>query len=384
MEPSLPERRKKPFANIYFFPVAAFYAALILPWSVAGQFGWVWAPPGLASPLGHAHEMLFGFALAVVAGYVLGPRSRPQMLTLIGVWLAARLASLGDPASWIAALFNIAFMALLAWRVAPTYLRTAKKWRNKSVAVILLGLALTVLLFHGSYPLGHARLLYPLLLEAVLLLSALMFFMGGRILAPAMAGHLRQQKRHLKDRVQPRIEGGVLILLALALMAILLPFTLTTTVSGLLLLACALLTLLRTLRWRIWHCLNRADMLAMLLGYFWLIAGWALVGAALITQRPLTPALHAITIGALGTLTLTVMARTRMHRCLKNPNALPVFYVTSLGIALAALLRITTHDPRILMAAAGFWSLAYLCLLVLLCYLAIHERRISPVQRQTR
>src|SRR5690606_6858964 len=108
-------------------------------WSVLGQLGLAWAPPGLQQGLGHAHEMLFGFALAVVAGYVLGPREKPALLSLIALWLGARFTFLLWPASWPAALFNTAFILLLVYQVAPTYLRTAKKWRNKSIAFILLG-----------------------------------------------------------------------------------------------------------------------------------------------------------------------------------------------------------------------------------------------------
>lgn len=376
--------KRTPFANVYWFPVAAFYAALILPWSVLGQLGWVWAPPGLQHGLGHAHEMLFGFALAVVAGYVLGPRKKPELLTLIGLWLGARLTFLLWPASVAAALFNAAFIVTLVYQVAPTYLRTAKKWRNKSIAFILLGLMLTVLLFHGFFLTQHPHLIYPVLLEAVLLLSALMFFMDGRMLAPAMAGHLQSQSRLLKDRVQPRIEGSMLILLALVLVANVIPLTSARVVTALLLFACATLTLVRTLRWRIWHCLDRADLLALLLGYFWLMAGWTLVGLALLFNWPLTPVLHAITVGALGTLTLSVMARARMHRVLKDPNAKPWFYATTLLIAAAALLRMSADSLAMLVVAAACWSLAYVCLLALLLYIAWCEKKgvMADVRRQ--
>src|SRR5690606_357933 len=56
-------------AHNWFFPAAALYAAIVLPLSLQimlTQPGWL---PGLATGLGHGHEMLFGFALAVIAGY---------------------------------------------------------------------------------------------------------------------------------------------------------------------------------------------------------------------------------------------------------------------------------------------------------------------------
>lgn len=372
-------RKKPPFANVYWFPLAAAYAALILPWSVAGQFGWLPVPAGLRTAWGHGHEMLFGFALAVVAGYVLGPLQKRRIWLFVAVWGLARAGFLIWPGSWVAALFNVAFVLALLWQIVPVFLKTAKKWRNRSVAFIIIGLALAVSAFHWQVQTNPGQLGRLLFLDAILLLSALMFFMGGRLLAPAIAGHLKQQGRTLKDKVQPRLEGAVLLLLALALLSNLpvLPWT-SRVVAGSLV-ACALLTLVRMLRWRIWHCLDRADLLALLLGYSWLIAGWLLVGWSLIArQSALTLTFHAITVGALGTLTLTVMARTRMHRVLKDPNAIPAFYLLVLLITVAALLRLSLpwfSFRQALLLAMGCWSLAYAGLLILLLVLGRRARQ---------
>lgn len=366
---------RPPFANVYWFPLAAFYGALILPWSVAGQFGWWWAPPGLMSGLGHAHEMLFGFALAVVAGYVLGPRPKKTLAIMIAIWFTARITALLWPMSVMAALFNTAFIMHIVYLVAPTYLRTAKKWRNKSVPFILSGLMLSVVMFHAFLLSKLPGLSYPVLLEAVLLLSALMYFMGGRMIAPAMAGHLQQKGIRLVDRVQPRIEGGVLILLALALLLQPVPFFWARITTGLLLLACAALGIVRTLRWRIWYCWNRADLVALLLGYSWLMVGWLLVGLALCFGWRLTPMLHAITVGALGTLTLSVMLRSRMHRCLKDPNEIPWFYAVVPLISVAALLRIFESGLASYSWASAAWGVAFACLFLMMLYLAWYEKK---------
>ncbi|HBB21594.1 MAG TPA: NnrS family protein, partial [Pseudomonas sp.] len=87
-----PRQPRLPFANAWFFPVAALYAAFILPISVFALLGLIPTPPGLSTPSGHAHEMLFGFALAVVAGYLLGPQPLRLILSLLGCWALARLS----------------------------------------------------------------------------------------------------------------------------------------------------------------------------------------------------------------------------------------------------------------------------------------------------
>lgn len=367
-----------PFANLIWFPLAALYSALILPWSVAGQSGWLPAPPGLLSGWGHGHEMLFGFALAVVAGYLLGPQPKRHTLLLGAVWLAARITFLGWPQSVVAGLLNAAFVGALAWEVVPVFLKTAKKWRNKSVAVIVIGLVSSVVAFHAALLDGlHFVFARNMLLEAILLLTALMFFMGGRILAPAIAGHMQSKKLRLDARVQPNIEAAVLLLIAAALCINLLPYAGKDPVLGLLLAASAVLTLIRMLRWQPWQCRERLDLLLLLVGYGWLVAGWLLIGWSLLGRAmALSVALHAITVGALGTLSVSVMLRTRMIRALKGPNVQPLVYALVIPVSVAALLRLFVTGLSVdwaLMLAAGIWSAAFLGLFCVLLWLGWKE-----------
>ncbi|MEJ6655217.1 MAG: NnrS family protein, partial [Pseudomonas sp.] len=67
-------KRQQPSAKrpafLLFFPLAALLAAGVVPlsvWAVLAGSGW---PPGLLSS-GHGHELIFGFALALIAGYTL-------------------------------------------------------------------------------------------------------------------------------------------------------------------------------------------------------------------------------------------------------------------------------------------------------------------------
>lgn len=358
---------RQPFANAWFFPAAALYAALVLPWSVLGLLGLLPAPPGLATPYGHAHELLFGFALAVVAGYLLGPQPRRLTLILLASWAVARLGWLFWPGGWLALLGAALFAGVLAWKVVPRFVGAAKKWRNQSVAplVILLGLASVL----GSADLAPGP---ALLSGTVLTLATLLFFMGGRILAPALAGHAQRRGWNLTARVQPRLEGLGLALLGLALFALLCALPAT---AGALLLTAGLVTGVRLLRWLPWRHLRRADLAVLLLGYAWLAFGLLLAGLALLVDAlPLNVALHGITVGALGTLTLAVMARTRLIYRLRDPNAHPWIHPVAGLVSLAALARIlpallgADARPWLLVSAAG-WALAFLSLAALLWHL---------------
>lgn len=361
-----PRTPRQPFANAWFFPAATLYAALVLPWSLAGLLGLLPVPPGLATPYGHAHELLFGFALAVVAGYLLGPQPPRLTLLLLAAWALARLGWLFWPGGWLASLGAALFTAGLVWKVVPRFVGAAKKWRNQSVAPLVVALGLASVL-------GSLGPLLPIGLRVaqgfLLALATLLFFMGGRVIAPALAGHAQSRGWNLRARVQPRLEGAGLILLGLALIALLMA---QARLAGLLLLAAGLVSGLRWLRWLPWRHVRRADLAVLLLGYAWLVIGLLLFGAALLfAALPLTVALHGITVGALGTLTLAVMARTRLLYRFRDANARPWIHPAAGLLTLAALARILPFllegNPQPwLLAAAGCWSLAYLMLFVLL------------------
>ncbi|QJD60191.1 NnrS family protein [Pseudomonas sp. gcc21] len=364
------KRAKQPLASLVFFPAATAYGALILPWSVLAQLGLLAAPPGLVSSIGHAHEMLFGFAIAVVAGYVLGPQPRRWLAATFSLWLFARIAFLGWPASYLSALANILFVAVLAYKAVPRF-AGAKKWRNKTLAPILLGLCVAGAVFQGLTLAANARAVHGLFFEAILLLSALMFFMSGRMLAPAIATHLLKQNYELRARLQPQLEGYVLLLLASALIANLLSGEAAQLIAGIALFAAAGFALVRLLRWPVWRCRDRPDLVALASGYAWLVFGWLLIGSALLFQAlPLSTALHGISVGALGSLTLTVMARSQAQRTQKNANAAPAIYLAAGLISLAAIARILAGTllpvAGMHLLAAASWSVAFLSLLIFL------------------
>jgi len=105
----------------WFFPLAAMHAALLVPLSLLSLYH----PGGvalLASPAAHGRELMFGFALAVIAGHLLGPLSRRWFFVLVGIWLVARLGGLlrGSALAWSLA-WGLAAWRLLHWsrRMAP-------------------------------------------------------------------------------------------------------------------------------------------------------------------------------------------------------------------------------------------------------------------------
>lgn len=379
------DKSARPAKNIHafwlFFPAAAILAALAVPLSIHGVLSGTGWPPGLLGA-GHAHELIFGFALALIAGYTLGPQPRRILAILFILWLLARITWLLAPDSWPAQLLSPAFALLLARYVVPRF-NAAKKWRNKIAGPLILVLCLMVPGFWLTGLAGPENLApdqTQLLQSAVLGLLLLMTFMGGRIIAPAVAGTLEKKGVPLEARVQPRIEGALIVLLILAMglgMG-----SATERLAGAMLLPAAVLIIVRILRWRLWHCPERPDLLVFAAGYLWLAAGAAVTGTHLLAGIPAIPALHLITVGALGTLSASVMLQLAWQRASRCPP--PGWQPISLSalIGLSAIFRYLAGptpfaSPGWLWLSAGLWSAAYLgvALQLLMLYRPAHNRR---------
>lgn len=348
---------KKIQAYRLFFPAASLHAAIAIPLSVCAlTFGNVW-------PVGHAYEMLFGFALAVVAGYTLGPMAKNPLLILFVLWLSARL-TIVTPFNVPAYLLNILFAIGLAVHIVPKFL-VAKKWRNRMISPLFLCIcAIPILHMIAAYTIVPLEQ-HILLLQSVLLFSLLMVFMGGRIIAPAAAGESERQGLILENRVQPRFEATLIILLFTAALALFSPKG--HLLAGLSCIAAGIVTVTRLYRWRLWRCRKRPDLIGLGLGYGWLALGLVLYGGAIFLNAYITTALHVITIGALGTLSTGVMMRIHTRHTTRHAPHGWIVLTTATLIAMATLSRGTADlimDKSILLlwAAATGWSCAYLLL----------------------
>jgi uncharacterized protein involved in response to NO len=189
-----------------------------------------------------------------------------------------------------------------------------------------------------------------------------MTFMGGRIIAPAVAGTLEKRGIPLEARVQPHIEGALLVVLPIAMTLML--FSATEQLAGLLLVSASTLVVIRIARWKLWHCSNRPDLLVLALGYLWLAIGAAFAGARLLTGHPVLPALHLIVVGALGTLSGSVMLRLAWQRARRTFP--PAWQVIAIAILVAAatisryLAGATPYSqPLLLWFSAGCWTLTF-------------------------
>lgn len=372
----------------WLFPLAAVHAALLVPLSLLALYSW----HGLAllsTPAAHGRELLFGFALTVIAGYLLGPQPRRWLMLLVGLWLVARLGGLLWPGSAVVIAADTGFALLVGWKLVPRF-RAAKKWRNQMLSPLLGLICLLAVISLAWRYLDSLPPMGQLVQHSVLWLVLLMAFMGGRVLAPAINGYLKSRWKVAGAGVQPRIEAALIVLLGTApLLILLIPLWAPLRfLAALWVLVAGLLVVWRIVRWRPWLCWARPDLLGLLIGYAWLGIGLLLLastwGQHYFSHHvgySASATLHAFTVGALGTLASGIMLRQAIMRAKARPQDERLLLPLALLFSLAAVLRLWSMQAgsdwlMLLWASALLWSLGWL----LTAWRLIHWSRRMPVR----
>ena len=349
-----------------FFFFGAIWAALAAPL-------WVWmhlSGSGLSFHRDwHVHEMLFGFMAAIVAGFLTTavpnwtgrmPVMGKPLAGLVALWIAGRVAMLlGSMIGPVAMVVDSAFLCVFAavvWREVLA----GKNWKNLGVCLLVSALALGNIAFHLNALFGYAYAGERIAIAAALGLLALI---GGRI-TPSFTRNWLKARGIAAEPKPPGVLDRVALALTVAAAACWVAFPLQPVSGGLLVLA-GLANAVRLAGWRGW--LARAEPLIWILhlGYAWLGLGLIMLGATLLWDAiPRSAGIHAVTVGAIGVMTLAVMTRaTRGHsgRPLAADRATLFIYVAILA---SAALRVAAPfaeglNAALLMSSSALWSLAF-------------------------
>lgn len=335
------------------------WGAFALPAWLAEYAGAWSATPAIAAPLWHGHEMLFGFAAAIIAAVLLtaiptwavtDEVAGARLVVLAALWLAGRLAMLASGAlpGAVAAIVDAAFLPALALVLAPTVLRARRKWFVAPLVILLL-LAAANVAFHAAREPGAASRA----LEAGLLLVMLLYALAGGLLIPVFTA----------ARVPMATFSLPLDALSVASVAAFVTAEFaeaTLATRGVLAALAAVANALRLARWQGWKALDDPLLWPLHLGYGWLVAALALrATAALGGPVPELAWMHAFTVGALGITILGLATRIVLRhtgRPLVVPGVIVGAYVLVLGAAVARVA--TAFEPHLwLLAASGLlWS----------------------------
>jgi uncharacterized protein involved in response to NO len=320
-------------------------------------------PANLPPRLRHGHEMLFGFAGAAIAGFLLTAvatwTQRPavadaRLAALCGFWIAARLgAVLPGEAGYLlwalgSGLFWLWLTALMAGEVLP-----ARNTRNYKVPAILAAFvaADSVFFLAGSEQLALKE---AALRAGLMLIIGLIQLVGGRIIPNFTLNWLKQHRPETGIRIPPFDHwdfGAVIVTAFFAAAFVLRPQELFTGWLGL---AAGLAQAGRLIRWQGWRTGREPLLWILHVGYVWIPVGLVLLGLAALGQPLwLDAGLHALTVGAIGTLVLGVMARVALGHTGRPLVATPDMALAFVLITVGAALRVFTPAGH----PAMLWSL---------------------------
>ena len=325
-----------------FFLSAGIYAVLMMVlWLLVLRGGL--SVGGLSPFVWHGHEMLFGFAVAVIAGFLLTaaqnwtgipmPSGRP-LAALFVLWLAGRASFLipGLPPVLVAAI-DVAFLPVLAIALALPVLK-ARQLHNTPFPLMLLVLAAANALVHaGSLGWIDAGGSLGLHLAAYVIV-AMMTVMGGRVIPSFTDNKLRTRARRWKA-IEILVPASTIAALIAALVA---PVSLVTALLA------ALAAVAHAVRLAGWYTSKywSVPLLWILhLGYAWIPVGFALLAlSASGLGAAAGSALHAFTAGGIGVLTLGMMARVSLGHSGRMLEPAPLMTWAFVAVNLAALIRV--------------------------------------------
>ena len=356
-----------------FFLFAGAYAVL----AMVVWMAWF----GLAQALGtdfppllwHAHEMLFGYTTAVLAGFLLTaapswagaePVRGGPLALLAGAWVTGRVAVWfsGTLSPGVVAAADMAFLALLF--VLLFRALTGGSARQ----IVFLGILALLFAANGMVHLerlglsddtGAAgnRLAFDVFIVLITLI-------GGRVVPAFTRNALKQQGEADPLAARPWLDRLSMASVVLVLLAG--QFVSEPAIVGGLAVAAAVLNGLRLAGWRVWRVLDQPIVWILHVGYGWLVVGLAFRGWALLgTGVDEATALHVLSVGAIGSMTLGVMTRAGLGHTGRPVQAAPAITAAYLLLSLTTVVRVggpilaPDYAQAALVAAGAGWCATF-------------------------
>jgi uncharacterized protein involved in response to NO len=383
----------RPFWSLGFRPfflgASVFAAVAMAAWLAVYRYGLPIETTGLSPSQWHAHEMVFGFAFAVIAGFLLTATwnwtdqetaSGGPLAMLFAAWALARVLMLsGTGLLWFAAAADLAFMLGLAFAVARPIIKVGQK-RQAPILLILALLTAANLLFYlgaaGWIPHGVHYGVHG----GLYLVLGLVLFMGSRVIpffTERGVGYEVQLKRRRWNDV--------------ATSALFPPFLLSEVLLPHHLLGASLaaaLLILNSVRVSGWYTLGiwQKPLLWGLFAAFMMInLGFLLRALMPVTAIPDYLPIHAFAVGGIGLVTVSMMARVALGHTGRNVHqSPPAVMLLLVGMALSVVIRVflplvDIAHYTLWVTVSGFaWIVTFALFVLVFAPLLIRPRADAP------
>ncbi|HJV85090.1 MAG TPA: NnrS family protein [Noviherbaspirillum sp.] len=351
-----------------FYLLAAIFAGVSVPMWVATYFGV--APQHLASHVSlfwHVHEMVYGFAVAVIIGFLftagrnwtgLWTPRRGHLAALAGVWIAGRIAMCAFPAP-LAAVVDIAFLPLAAWPMYSVLKRAGSK-RNYFLVGLLGLLTAANIVFHLAVngvlnisPIApvEAAILVVVMIESVI---------GGRVI-PGFTSNAVPGSKPVTNVQRDRISIGLTAVAALAWIAHL-PGPMVAALTF----AASVTQLTRLIGWKPHLSLGTPLLWILHVSFAWIGIGFFLLSLAALNLTTTSAAFHALAVGSIGGLIIGMITRTALGHTGRplaaGRSELVMYLLVQAGVVTRLLAAVDAFGARnaLLVIAAVCWSGAFL------------------------
>ncbi len=324
----------------------------------------------------HMHEMIFGFAFAIVVGFLLTavkawtgqptPSGR-QLALIFYAWLAARILYL-TPWSMAGIIFETLFFAMAAVGIGLPMRRSGNRQNIIFVLLLvlaaLINLAFNAIAFAGFFSFPVSLDVRAIAMAGLDVLAFIVTIISGRV----MPMFTRNGATGANPKSYARLEKAALVGIFLtAFFTAVNPFTAFPYFVALIAFATAFLLLVRWYLCAPFATWRNPILWVLHAALFWLPIGYLLRGLALASDSiPASLGTHAITVGVIGGMTLAMMTRTaRGHtgRVLRASPAETVAYLLMLASAVARVLvplfLTELYYPSVLLSAL-LWIAAFL------------------------
>jgi uncharacterized protein involved in response to NO len=357
------------------FVMAGFAALILIPaWVAIWAFG---APLDSSWPptLWHAHEMLFGFVGAAIAGFLLtavpswtGQRGSAgwPLIALVALWLAGRIL-IATASHWPGAVVlgvDVSFIFYLSVLLAFPLIRA----RNRNILLlgVLLALGICNVLFHVALLHRDVNAASHVIYCTVDIVLLIVTIIGGRILPAFTQSGLRANGTSV-TLSSWRISGlSIAVMMQVLLVDTFFPNSVGAgAIAGL----AAVIQALRLLQWRSRATVRLPILWILHVSYVWLPIGLALKCAALYSGPAISAFwLHALTVGVLATMIMGVMTRVALGHTGRPLEAAPLTVTAYVLLCLAAATRVFGLSagfsyPIVIMLSASFFTVAFACFL---------------------
>lgn len=355
-----------------FFLAAGVFAPLaMVGWLGSLIGGWELGGSSYGPVAWHAHEMLFGYTAAALTGFLLTtipnwtgrlPVAGTPLLALVLLWLAGRVVMAAPDVlgSTLSAVIDAAFLPVILL-MALREIAAGKNWRNLKIVAGLAALSAINIGTHVAVAIASDPGAFHRAAIAVYL--CLIALIGGRIVPSFTRNWLAKVGASRVPAPFGRYDAAAMIVLVVT--AVCWTAQPDAPLAAGLAASAAALHLIRLWRWRGLDAIAEPMLLVLHVGYLFVPLGLAAVSLAALGAPSTISALHLLTVGAIGTMTLAVMTRATMGHTGRPIHASKLTATAFVAIVVAAATRpvadlIPDHYIPLLAISGGAWIFAFL------------------------